>query len=213
MTNLSFIHQYIPAAAEDQPVLLLLHGTGGTEQDLIPLGKALLPGAALLSPRGKVLENGMPRYFRRLAEGVFDLEDLKRRTAELAQFIDDARAEYGLGAKRIIAVGYSNGANIGASVMLAQPGRLDAGVLFRPMVPFQPDEQPDLGGIPVFISSGKEDRVVPPGSPGELARLFESAGASVTMHWHPGGHELGQDDVDAAAAWLRTLKAAESAMS
>src|SRR5689334_24836751 len=123
MTDLGFVHRFLPAADASAPVLLLLHGTGGDENDLIPLAQELLPGAAILGVRGKVLENGMPRFFRRLAEGVFDLQDLERRTAELAGFIENARRAYGLDGNKLIAVGYSNGANIAASLILRDPRR------------------------------------------------------------------------------------------
>lgn len=202
MTNLGFVHRFVAATRQDCPVtLLLLHGTGGNEQDLLPLGQALLPGAALLSPRGNVLENGMPRFFRRLAEGVFDIDDLKKRTRELAVFLEAARKEYRLKGK-LIAAGYSNGANIASSLMLLYPGLLAGGVLLRPMVPFVPAEPPDLQGTRVLLAGGKRDRIVPPEQMVELARILGQAGASVELHWHDGGHELGQDDVDAARRWL-----------
>src|SRR5919106_2243449 len=146
--DLGFVHRFLPGAPS-LPVLLLLHGTGGDESDLLPLGEALLPGAARLSPRGKVLENGMPRFFRRLAEGVFDLDDLRRRTQELADFVEAAAAAYGLGERRPVAVGFSNGANIAAAMLLLRPGVLSGALLIRPMVPLVPDTLPDLGGMPV----------------------------------------------------------------
>ncbi|MGH9627889.1 MAG: alpha/beta hydrolase [Bryobacteraceae bacterium] len=201
MTDLSFVHRFVPAAAPGAPVLLLLHGTGGNEQDLIPLGQALLPGAALLSPRGKVLENGMPRFFRRLAEGVFDTEDLKRRTHELADFVESARRAYGLTGE-VIGVGYSNGANIAASLMLLRPGTLRGAVLFRPMVPFVPDTLPKLERTQVLLAAGRQDQIVPAGEMVQLRHMFELAGASVSLHCHNGGHELGQDDIDAPRRWL-----------
>jgi len=182
--------------------LLLLHGTGGDEQDLIPLGEALMPGAALLSPRGRVLENGMPRFFRRLAEGVFDLEDLKRRTDELARFIADASRAYGLEQDEIIAVGYSNGANIAASLLLTHPRLLSGAVLFRPMVPFVPRTAPNLTDVPVLLAAGRSDEIVPPEQTEALATILEGAGARVSIEWHDGGHELGQDDLKAAKEWL-----------
>ena len=147
MSDLGFIHRFIPALQDGLPPLLLLHGTGGDENDLLPLGQELLSGAALLSPRGKVIEHGMPRFFRRLAEGVFDLDDLKIRTAELAGFIADARKAYGLPAP--IAVGFSNGANIAASLLLSQPDALAGAILFRAMLPFEPKPLPSLTGMPV----------------------------------------------------------------
>jgi predicted esterase len=202
MTDLGFIHRFVPGAAANSPVLLLLHGTGGDENDLIPLGQELLPRAAMLSVRGKVLENGMPRFFRRLAEGVFDLEDLKRRTEEIAQFIEGARREYGLHENKIVAVGYSNGSNIAASLILRDPHHLSGAVLFRAMVPFTPDAVPDLRGMAIFLSAGKRDPIIPGENTGRLAALFESGGAEVFVHWHPGGHELGQDDLAAAKSWI-----------
>ncbi len=204
MTDLGFIHRFLPGASGGSPVLLLLHGTGGDENDLIPLGQELLPGAALLSVRGKVLENGMPRFFRRLAEGVFDLEDLERRTEELARFIEKAREQYAFTGK-VIAVGYSNGANIAASLILRDPRHLSAAVLFRAMVPFTPDTLPDLSGLSLFMSAGQRDSIVPAANTRQLASMFESAGAAVATHWHPGGHELGRDDLDAARLWLQKL--------
>src|SRR5437588_9417037 len=147
-----FIHEFVPGSSER--TLLLLHGTGGNERDLIPLGHELDPGAALLSPRGKVLEHGMPRFFRRLAEGVFDLEDLTRRTHELADFVADAATRYGFDPRNVIAVGFSNGANIAASLLLLRPETLAAAVLFRPMIPLVPETLPDLSRVPVFIAAG-----------------------------------------------------------
>jgi predicted esterase len=199
MSDLGFVHRFT-AGREGAPVLLLLHGTGGDENDLIPLGQALLPDAGILSVRGKALENGMPRFFRRLAEGVFDLEDLRQRTAELAEFIDAARLEYGFA--QLIAVGYSNGANIAASLLLTEPRHLESAVLFRAMVPFTPEKLPELGGTPIFIGAGERDAIIPAPNAKQLASMFESAGGAVTMHWHRGGHELGADDVDAAKRWL-----------
>lgn len=207
MTDLGFVHTFIPAAGKDNSVLLLLlHGTGGNEQDLIPLGQALLPGAAILSPRGKVLENGMPRFFRRFAEGVFDLEDLKFRTDELSEFIDNARRQYGLRKDKLVAVGYSNGANIAASLIFLHPHHLAAAVLLRAMVPFKPDLVRDFSKIAVFLSGGQKDPIVPRNSTLELAEILEGGGAEVSLHWHQGGHELGEDDVEAAKQWLSSAE-------
>jgi predicted esterase len=202
MSDLDFIHQFIPGATAKAPVLLLLHGTGGDENDLIPLGRELLPGAALLSLRGKVLENGMPRFFRRLAEGVFDLQDLERRTEELGRFIEAARREYALEENKLVAVGYSNGANIAAALILREPRHLSGAVLFRAMVPFTPESIPDLRGMSIFLSAGNRDPIVPAANTKRLASLFEAGGAEVSLAWHTGGHELGQDDLDAAKVWI-----------
>ena len=202
MTDLGFIHQFQPGREPNALVLLLLHGTGGNENDLLPLGRDLVPGAAILSPRGKVLENGMPRFFRRLAEGVFDLQDLERRTEELARFIERARSEYGLQENRVVAVGYSNGANIAASLILRHPRVVPGAILFRAMVPFTPEPVPVLGKTKIFLSAGERDPIVPAANTQRLAAIFQSGGAEVSIHWHTGGHELGQDDLDAAKSWI-----------
>jgi predicted esterase len=201
--NLSFLHRFIPAEqAIGATTLLLLHGTGGDEHDLLPLGKALAPGSALLSPRGKVLENGMPRFFRRLALGVFDEKDLKSRTHELAAFIRESTASYGLDADRIIAVGYSNGANIAASLLLLHPSLLKGAVLFHPMVPFVPEVFPNLSTRPIFIGAARHDEIVPSEETERLATFLQSCGADVSVHWEPGGHGLGPGEVEAARRWL-----------
>jgi phospholipase/carboxylesterase len=201
--HLSFIHRFIPAEQKtDAPTLLLLHGTGGDEKDLVPLGTALAPAAALLSPRGKVLENGMPRFFRRLALGVFDEKDLKSRTDELASFIKEATASYDLDAAKIFAVGYSNGANIASSLLLLHPGLLRGAVLFHPMVPFVPQVLPDLGNVPIFIGAARHDEIVPPEETERLATLLENCRADVSVYWGPGGHGLSPAEVEAARRWL-----------
>jgi phospholipase/carboxylesterase len=202
MTDFAFIHQFLPGREPNSPVLLLLHGTGGDENDLIPLGRDLLPGAAILSLRGNVLENGMRRFFRRVAEGVFDLEDLKRRTEELARFIKWARREYTLQENRVIAAGYSNGANIAASLILRYPRHVSGAVLFRAMVPFIPEPIPDLSAMKIFLSAGDRDPIVPAANVRHLAAILRSGGAEVFVHWHVGGHELAQDDLDAAKSWI-----------
>src|SRR5216110_3650745 len=196
-----FIHEFVPGTSNR--TLLLLHGTGGDERDLVPLGRELDPRAALLSPRGKVLENGMPRFFRRLAEGVFDLEDLKNRTNELADFVAAAAQHYGFAADKVVAVGYSNGANIAASMLLLRPEILSVAVLFRAMVPLVPDKQPKLSSVRVWIGAGSNDPIVPASETKELAELLRGAGADVTIRFFEGGHQLTPQDIHAAHEWLR----------
>lgn len=202
--SLGFVHRYVPPAAArpERPVLLLLHGTGGNEEDLIPLGGDLLPGAALLSPRGQVLEHRMPRFFRRLAEGVFDQEDLARRTEDLARFVEAAAAAHGFESRRVIAVGFSNGANIASSLLLRRPGLIRGAILLSPMVPFEPERSPDLAGTVVFIGAGRRDPISPSSEVDRLAAILQRAGAEVTLHWHGGGHELAPSELAAARDWL-----------
>ncbi len=203
--SLGFIHRYEPASVAEAPTLLLLHGTGGNEHDLLPLGKALLAGAGRLSPRGRVLERGMPRFFRRLAEGVFDPADLVRRTHELAAFVEEAARQYGFDRSRVVAVGFSNGANIAASLLLLHPGLLHAAVLLRAMVPFEPDPLPDLRRTAVYLGAGRFDPIVPAENTARLADLLGRAGATVTLDWREEGHHLSPTDISAAADWLATL--------
>jgi len=195
-----FIHEFISGSSNR--TLLLLHGTGGNERDLIPLGRELDPNAALLSPRGKVLENGMPRFFRRLAEGVFDLEDLKYRTNELADFVTAAAQHYGFATDQLVAVGYSNGANIAASMLLLRPEILHAAILFRAMVPLIPERQLNLSRVRVWIGAGTHDPIIPTSETKHLAEHLRSAGADVTIRHFPAGHELTPDDVKTAREWL-----------
>lgn len=203
-----FIHRFVPPSGDGAtPTLLLLHGTGGNENDLLPLGRALAPKAALLAPRGKVLENGMPRFFRRLSEGVFDLDDLKARTHELADFIAAAAAVYSFDPGRVIALGFSNGANIAASALLLRPRSLAGAVLFRPMVPLVPETRPDLDTIPVFVAAGTLDPIATPEHTEHLATLLRESGAEVTVHWHPAGHTITDPEVSAAKAWLTSSAA------
>jgi phospholipase/carboxylesterase len=198
--ELGFVHRFVPATEAGRPPLLLLHGTGGNENDLLVLGQRLSQGAALLSPRGKVLENGMPRFFRRLAEGVFDLEDLAVRTRELGAFVAQAREQYGIG--KPIAVGFSNGANIAASLLFSEPDVLAGAVLMRAMVPFVPRTLPVLDGLPVLILSGAADPLIAATDRDRLAKLFSDAGAAVTYQVVPAGHNLAPQDIAAAARWL-----------
>lgn len=196
-----FTHIYLPGDAS-LPVLLLLHGTGGDERDLVELGQAVSPGSTILSVRGKVLENGMPRFFRRLAEGVFDLEDLAFRTRELTEFIGEARQEYGL-KQPIYALGFSNGANIAASVMLTYPDALDGAILLRAMVPFEPQSLPDLSGKNVLILSGLMDPIVPADNARRLGWLFREAGAATEHRLRPASHGLVSSDVPDMQEFMR----------
>ncbi len=197
----NFIHRYVPAERGDMTILLL-HGTGGTEDDLLPLGRALAPGAGLLSPRGKVLENGMPRFFRRLAEGVFDAEEVKRRANDLADFVSAASVLYRFDPSRVVAAGYSNGANIAVATLLVRPQTLAGAVLFRAMVPFEPDGLPDLSGRRVHLSEGETDPIVPRRNAERLRDILAAAGAQVTLRWAPAGHELLAPEIDPAKEWL-----------
>src|SRR6266516_2011897 len=198
-----FIHEFAPGTSNR--TLLLLHGTGGNERDLIPLARELDSRAALRSPRGKVLENGMPRFFRRLAEGVFDVEDLKHRTNELADFVAAAAQHYGFAADKVVAVGYSNGANIAASMLLLRPEILRGAVLFRAMVPLVPENLPDLSSVCVWIGAGSEDPIIPTSETQRLVELLRSAGADVTIRFARAGHGLSNDDIITAQRWLRKL--------
>jgi predicted esterase len=195
-----FIHEFVPGTSNR--TLLLLHGTGGNERDLIPLGRELDPNAALLSPRGKVLENGMPRFFRRLTEGVFYLEDLKYRANELANFVTSAAKHYGFAADELVAVGYSNGANIAAGMLLLRPETMHQAILFRAMVPLIPDPLPDLSSVRVWIGAGDQDPIVPASETKRLAELVRRAGADVTIRFAKAGHGLTNDDLEAARHWL-----------
>jgi phospholipase/carboxylesterase len=206
MTSLQadFIHEFVPGSSGR--TLLLLHGTGGNERDLIALGRELDQSASLLSPRGKVLENGLPRFFRRLAEGIFDLEDLRKRTNELADFVVAAADRYKIDIKNLVATGYSNGANIAASMLFLRPEILPDAILFRAMVPLVPDIQPNLSSVRVWIGAGTIDPIVPTSETKRLAELLRSAGADVTLRFFEGGHQLTHDDVVAAREWLMTVK-------
>ena len=199
-----FLHEFVQGSSNR--TLLLLHGTGGNERDLIPLGRELDPNASLLSPRGKILENGMPRFFRRLAEGVFDLEDLKTRTNELADFVAAAVRYYRLAADNIVGVGCSNGANIAASMLLLRPEIMHAAILFRAMVPLIPDKLPDLSSVRVWIGAGEQDPIIPVSETKRLAELLRRAGADVTIRFAKAAHGLANDDLEAARQWLGELK-------
>lgn len=200
---IDFIHHFVPANdVATAPTLLLLHGTGGNENDLIELGRSLAPHANLLSPRGKILENGMPRFFRRLAEGVFDEADLIHRTHELAEFVTNSAKQYGFSPETITAVGYSNGANIAASLLLLRPGFLSRAVLLRAMVPIVPDHSPDLTGTRVFLASGLSDPILPIDNARRLAVMLRESGAEATHQEINTGHQLTSSELDAARTWL-----------
>jgi phospholipase/carboxylesterase len=198
---LSFIHRFEPGGDANARPVLLLHGTGGDENDLLPLGRVIAPDAPLLSPRGKVLENGMPRFFRRLTEGVFDEDDVRRRADELADFIEAARARYGLASP--IALGYSNGANVAAAVLLLRPQTLAGAILLRATIPLSNPAPVDLTGKPVFIASGMRDPMISLEGAKRLASVLQQHGAVVEHRTLPSGHELSQADVALAKQWLQ----------
>ncbi|MGW6382479.1 alpha/beta hydrolase [Peribacillus butanolivorans] len=185
------------------PLLLLLHGTGGTETDLLPLVEMVSPGSSVLSVRGNVLENGMPRFFRRLAEGIFDEEDLIFRTKELNDFLDIAAGKYDFDRENVVALGYSNGANIAASLMFHFEGALKGAILHHPMVPRRGMTLPSLSDVPIFIAAGKNDPICPAQETGELLQLLQQAGATVDIHWENHGHQLTRSEVEAAGSWFQ----------
>jgi predicted esterase len=202
--QLSFIHKFVPPLERplSQITLLMLHGTGGDESDLLGLGRAISADAALLSTRGQVLENGAPRFFRRHAEGTFDLPDLHQRTADLAEFIKAATQEYKLNPDRIVVVGFSNGANIAASLLLSRPELLAGAILYRPMVPFEPTEAPSQRAIPVLICAGSDDPIASTAATQRLVDLLRERGATVTLIIQRAGHAMVSDDVEKAQEWM-----------
>ncbi len=200
--DLGFVHRFRPGAPGSSDTLVVLHGTGGNEDDLLGLAQTVAPGTAVISPRGKVLEAGAPRFFRRLAEGVFDPAEVRARGEELAEFIRLAMTRYELDAKRVFALGYSNGANIASTMMLIEPDLIRAAVLLRPMLVFEPEEKADLTGKAALISAGRVDPIVPTASVEKLVRLLEERGAEVTLKWQLGGHNLVPSEIKEAADWL-----------
>lgn len=200
-TALSLEHQFVEGAA-DAPVLLLLHGTGGGPSDLLGLAAELSSDSAVLAPAGPVTEHGMARWFRRLAEGVFDHEDVVRRANQLADFIIAARSQYELGQRRIVAVGFSNGANIAAATVLLRPDALTEAAAFAAMLPVPDPPHHDLSGTQVFLSNGKRDPMAPSRSANELITLLTERSADVTTHWHDGGHQMTHDGLRNAKDWL-----------
>ena len=201
--SLSFIHRFEPGADPTRPPVLLLHGTGGDEDDLLPLGRLVAPGSALLSPRGKALERGMPRFFRRLAEGVLDEDDVRFRAGELADFVAEACAAYRLAAP--VAIGFSNGANVAAAMLLLRPATLSGAVLLRAMAPLREPPKVDLTGKPVLLLSGQSDRVIPAELAARLASTLAEAGAVLQHKLLPTGHQLSQADAALAKDWLGAL--------
>src|SRR5437868_4938531 len=198
--GLDFVHEFVPGSSKR--TLLLLHGTGGNEHDLVPLGRQIDSTAAILSPRGKVLENGMPRFFRRLAEGIFDEEDLKRRTHQLADFVDAAAEQYEFAADQVVAVGYSNDANIAGGVLLLRPETLRAAILFRAMVPLVPEKLPHLSSARVWIGAGNQDPIIRTSETQRLVELLRGAGADVTIRFFDAGHNLTNNEIEIARDWL-----------
>ena len=202
MTEIEFVHKFVPSPSGSSLTLLLLHGTGGNETDLLRLGRELSPHAALLSPRGRVLENGMPRFFKRLGEGIFDINDLTEQTHALVRFIDESSKAYGFRADRVVAVGYSNGANIAGSALILHPDALAGAVLFRPMVPFMPESVPDLAGKHILILAGTGDSLVRKEETERLASLVGRAGADVALHWAEANHAITSAEIAVAKEWL-----------
>jgi predicted esterase len=199
----AFVHHFERAPDENLKLtLLMLHGTGGDEHDLLPLGRRIAPRAALLSPRGQVLERGMPRFFRRIAEGVFDLDDLRARTHGLADWIDEAAKQYGIDRARLIAAGFSNGANIAGSLLLLRPEALAGAVLLSPMVPFEPEQPPLVAGKPVLIVYGRRDPIAPPASARRLGEILASGGADVKMLETDEGHAIPPASLGVIREWL-----------
>jgi phospholipase/carboxylesterase len=196
-------HIFVKGTQADAPTLMLFHGTGGTERDLLPLAKQLSPESAVLSIRGNVLENGMPRFFRRLAEGIFDEPDLIFRTKEINDFLDDAAVEHGFDRSNLVAVGYSNGANIAGSLLFHYAGIFKGAILHHPMVPLRGLTLPNLSGIPIFIGAGSNDPICTPQETEELQGLLNGAGAAVEVHWERFGHQLTSTEVAAAAIWFQ----------
>jgi phospholipase/carboxylesterase len=205
MPTPEFDHRFIPGALSSAPTILALHGTGGDENDLVPLARMVDGDAAILSPRGRVLENGMPRFFRRISEQVFDPDDLREQTAALARFIDDAAARYRFDRTRVVTLGYSNGANIAANMLLTLPNPVMMGaILLRPMIPTEPASPPaELNALPVLISLGKRDPVVPRALSDRLVEVLNQAGAEVTQLWQDTGHALSPSELEEVAAWFR----------
>ncbi len=199
----SFIHVFEPGTDHSAPPLLLLHGTGGNERDLLRLGHTLSPGSALLSPRGQVSEGGALRFFARLAEGIFDPAEVTRRTLALADWVEAAAKDYDLDPTRLLAVGFSNGANVAATMLQLRPASLGGGILLRPMVVLdQPAAPHSLTGKRILLLNGNVDPIVPLDHPPRLATLLRAGDADVSQQMLPASHNLTPGDIAAAQGWL-----------
>ena len=205
MINPAFHSVFEPSISGSTRTVLVLHGTGGNEQSLIPLATAIAPTAALLSVRGQVIENGMPRFFRRFAEGVFDIPDLLTRTDDLAHFLSEASTQYGFDSNQVFAIGYSNGANIASSLLFRRPEALAGAILLRGMTPFEPKSKPSLAGKPVLLLSGRQDPIVPVEDATHLTELLLSLGANATHLWSDFGHGLMDSEIEEARLWFTTV--------
>jgi predicted esterase len=196
-----------PGSGPDGPALLMLHGTGGGEHEMLAFGRSLLPGAPVLAPRGRISEGGAARFFSRTPQDPFRFPDLPERIDELAGFVRAAVPAEGLEGRPLVAVGYSNGANAAAALMLRHPGLLAGGALLRPMLPAPAPAGLDLAGTLVLLLGGRADTMIPPDRVGALGEALRGAGADVQEHWAPTGHGLTQGDLDAAAAFVRSFPA------
>lgn len=205
--DLGFTHRFVPGQDSTAETIVVLHGTGGDENSLVGIAQAIAPGAAIISPRGNVLENGAPRFFKRLAEGVFDPNEVRSRGQELARFIRAAIINYNLDPGRVFALGYSNGANAASTVMFVDPGVLQGGILLRPMLVYEPPKVPDLANVSVLISAGRMDPIVPTESVERLRDILESASATVTLNWQLVGHNLVPTEMREAAEWFALQRA------
>lgn len=197
-------HHILEPGAPGSPLLVLLHGTGGNEQQFLEVGRTLLPGASLLSPRGDVAEQGAARFFRRTGEGVYDMDDLSRATEKMVGFV--AAHREALRPSAVFGLGYSNGANILAAALFARPSLWNGAVLLHPLIPFQPDIRGEMAGKPVLITAGERDPICPPTLTRRLTAWLEEAGAALELEWHGGGHELRQSEIAATAAFLERLR-------
>jgi len=196
-------HEFVPGDAA-LPSLLMLHGTGGDEREMVALGRSLAPGAAILAPRGRVSEGGMARFFSRAPDDPFRFPDIEERIDELAALVRAALIEFELGGRPVYAVGYSNGANAATALMIRHPGLIDGAVLMRGLLPMPASRDLDLSGARALVAGGTADAMIPEEMARDLVATLRARGADVTEHWSARGHGLGQDDLDAASAWLAT---------